>query len=177
MKTYIALIRSINVGGTGKLAMSRLREICEQAGFGQVRSYIQSGNLVLQSDLSAAQVKTRLEDLLLAELGRPHAVFVRTLDEMSGLLKGNPYPGAEKSRLLVVFFDCAPELSEVIAPDGEQLTVGKREVYVHYPLGLGRSRLKAPGLQAGTGRNLNTLSKLLELGREVGDEPTGGAVD
>jgi len=166
MKTYIALLRAINVGGTGKLAMARLRQLCEQAGFAEVRTYIQSGNAVLKSTLSEGQVKATLEKLLQEELGKPYAVFVRTASELNEVLEKNPYPKAEAKFLQVVFFDKVPQLKGVVAPDGEELTVGKREIYVHYPRGMGQSRLKAPGLQEGTGRNLNTLGKLLEMAVE-----------
>jgi uncharacterized protein (DUF1697 family) len=166
MRTYIALLRAINVGGTGKLAMARLRELCEEAGFAGVRSYIQSGNLVLQSSLSEARVKAALEKLLEQELGKPHAVFVRTAAELAEVIEKNPYPGAEARFLQVVFFDKAPELKGVVAPAGEELTAAGREVYVHYPQGMGQSKLKVTGLKEGTGRNLNTLSKLFEMAVE-----------
>jgi len=166
MKTYVALLRAINVGGTGKLAMARLRELCEEAGFSQVRTYIQSGNLVLKSPLSEAKVKAVLEKVLAQELGKPYAVFVRTAAELSKVLEDNPYPKAEAKFLQVVFFDRLPELKNVVAPGGEELSAGKREIYVHYPQGMGQSKLKAPGLKEGTGRNLNTLGKLLEMAVE-----------
>ncbi len=166
MKTYIALLRAINVGGTGKLAMARLRQLCEQAGFSQVRSYIQSGNVVLKSPLSEAKVKAALEKLLEQELGKPYAVFVRTAPELNEVLEKNPYPQAGAKFLQIVFFDEVPELKGVVAPGGEELMAGKREIYVHYPQGMGQSRLKAPGLKGGTGRNLNTLGKLLEMAVE-----------
>ncbi|MBN9420119.1 hypothetical protein ABS71_13465 [bacterium SCN 62-11] len=163
MHTYIALLRAINVGGTGKLAMARLRQLCEEAGFQTVQSYIQSGNLVLQSSLTEAKVKAELEALLEKELGKPYAVFVRTADELQQVLKSNPYEDCQ-----VVFFDHKPKLGGVVAPDGEELSTGKREVYVHYPNGMGKSKLKAPGLKDGTGRNLNTLRKLLAMAEDTG---------
>jgi uncharacterized protein (DUF1697 family) len=166
MKTYIALLRAINVGGTGKLAMARLRQLCEEAGFEGVQSYIQSGNLVLRSPLSETQVKAALQKLLEQELGKPYTVFVRSAAELSQVIENNPYPAAEAKFLQVVFFDKAPALGQVTAPAGEELTVRGREVYVHYPNGMGRSKLKAPGLKDGTGRNLNTLRKLFEMAVE-----------
>lgn len=161
MGLYIALLRAINVGGTGKLAMARLGELCQAAGFEEVRSYIQSGNLVLKSSLSEAKVKSALEELLAEELGKAHSAFVRTPQELKEVLADSPYPECQ-----VVFFDHSPaksSLEKVVAPDGEELCLGKREVYVYYPNGMGKSRLKAPGLKDGTGRNLNTLRKLLEM--------------
>ena len=161
MKTYIVLLRAINVGGTGKLARARLRELCEQAGFQEVRSYIQSGNLVLRSDLSEGKVQSGIEALLEKELGKPYGVFVRTPQELAAVLKANPYPQAQ-----VVFLHHVPaqEMLEVLnASDGEEVTLGRKEVYVHYPNGMGRSKLKVPGLNLGTGRNLNTLEKLAKM--------------
>lgn len=161
MNSYIALLRAINVGGTGKLAMARLRQLCEEAGFQNVRSYIQSGNLVLQSPLSATKVQADLEEILEKELGKSHAVFLRTPKELQQVLQANPYEECQ-----VLFFHHKPELGTVVAPDGEEITTGLKEVYIHYPNGMGRSKLKASGLKLGTGRNLNTLRKLLEMAQE-----------
>ena len=161
MKTYIVLLRAINVGGTGKLAMARLRELCEQAGFQQVRSYIQSGNLVLRSQLPEAKVQASLEALLEMEMGKPYGVFLRTPQELNDVLQANPYPEAQ-----VVFLHQAPPqawLEEVHAPDGEEVTLGTKEVYIYYPNGMGRSKFKLPGLKLGTGRNLNTLKQLAKM--------------
>ena len=161
MHTYIVLLRAINVGGTGKLAMSRLRELCEQAGFQEVRSYIQSGNLVLRSELTEPKVQSALEALLDKELGKPYGVFVRTPQELTAVIQSNPYPQGQ-----VVFLHQAPPrdwLEQVHSPDGEEVTLGKKEVYIHYPNGMGRSKFKLPGLKIGTGRNLNTLEKLAKM--------------
>lgn len=166
MQTFIALLRAINVSGTGKLAMARLRQLCEEAGFKDVRTYIQSGNVVLKSSLSEAKVKAALEQLLEGELGKAHAAFVRTAAELSEVIEKNPYPKAEAKFLQVVFFDKAPALGQVTAPEGEELSIRGREVYVHYPNGMGQSKLKAAGLKEGTGRNLNTLRKLFEMAVE-----------
>lgn len=161
MKTYIVLLRAINVGGTGKLAMARLRELCGQAGFHEVRSYIQSGNLVLQSDREEAEVQSSLEKLLEKELGKPYGVFVRTPQQLSAVIQANPYPQGQ-----VVFLHHSPPqewLEQVHAPDGEEVTLGKNEVYIHYPNGMGRSKFKLAGLKTGTGRNLNTLERLAKM--------------
>jgi len=161
MNTYIVLLRAINVGGTGKLAMARLRELCEQSGFQKVRSYIQSGNLVLRSPLLEAKVQSSLEALLEKEMGKPYGVFVRTPQELTAVIKANPYPQGQ-----VVFLHQAPLqnwLEQLHAPDGEEVTLGKKEVYIHYPYGMGRSKFKLPGLKTGTGRNLNTLEQLAKM--------------
>ena len=166
MPVFAALIRAVNVGGTGKLPMSELRELCAGLGFGNVRTYIQSGNLVVHSDLDAEGVKALLEDALERRMGKPVRVLVRTPGELSAILEGNPYPDAPPNRVLVLFLDEAvpPGVFEAVqAPGGEELTRGEREVYVHFPDGQGRSKLKMPMADVGTARNLNTVRKLLEM--------------
>ena len=76
MPTHIALLRAINVGGTGKLPMTELRALCEELGFANVRTYIQSGNVVFESRLSQARAKAALEAALEARMGRGHAALL-----------------------------------------------------------------------------------------------------
>jgi uncharacterized protein (DUF1697 family) len=82
------------------------------------------------------------------------------------VLEQNPFPDAAASRVLVLFLDEKPPaaaLKQVVSPDGEQLHASGRHVLIHFPNGMGRSKLKIPLSQIGTGRNLNTVRKLLEL--------------
>ena len=83
MTAFIALPRAVNVGGTGALPMSDLRDLCEALGFKGARTSIQSGNVVLESQLSEAEVKAALEKALAAKLGKPVGVIVRTAAEMA----------------------------------------------------------------------------------------------
>ncbi len=166
MTAFIALLRAVNVGGTGALPMSELRDLCEALGFKGARTYIQSGNLVLESKGSEAKVKAALEKALAAKMGKPVGVMVRTAAEMAAVLAGNPYPKGKPSHTYVMFLDEAPAedvLEGVVAPDGEELAVGKREIYVHYANGMGQSKLKVPGAKVGTARNMNTVAKLVEM--------------
>ena len=80
MNAYVALLRAVNVGGTGKLPMSDLKALCERAGFLGVRTYIASGNVVFESRMSEAQVKAALESALEEYAGKPVGVLVRTAD-------------------------------------------------------------------------------------------------
>jgi uncharacterized protein (DUF1697 family) len=146
--------------------MGELRELCAGLGFGNVRTYIQSGNLVVHSDLDAGGVKALLEDALERRMGKSVRVLVRTPGELSAILEGNPYPDAPTNRVLVLFLDevVPPGVIEAVqAPGGEELTRGEREVYVHFPDGQGRSKLKMPMADVGTARNLNTVRKLLQM--------------
>jgi uncharacterized protein (DUF1697 family) len=166
MPTHIAMLRAVNVGGTGKLPMADLREIASALGFQNPRTYIASGNLVLESQLGAAKVKQALEAALLKRFGKPCAVLVRSAAELQQVLEDNPFPKAEPSKLLVLFLDAAPDkkaLAAVTAPDGEQVEAGAREVYIHFPNGMGRSKLKIPLASISTGRNLNTVRALLQM--------------
>ena len=92
MSVYVALLRAVNVGGTGKLPMSDLKELCEKAGCRKVRTYIASGNVVFESRMTEVQVKTALETALAAYAGKPVGVLVRTAPEMSEVLASNPFP-------------------------------------------------------------------------------------
>ncbi len=86
MTSFIALLRAVNVGGTGKLPMQELTKMCEAAGFHSVRTYIASGNVVFKSKLSETKVKEELGRRLLAYAGKPVGVAVRTAAEMAEVL-------------------------------------------------------------------------------------------
>lgn len=166
MPTHIALLRAINVGGTGKLPMAELRALCEDAGFRDVRTYIASGNLVFTTPLAVAKAKAKLEALLAKRLGKPWLAVFRTRTELEAIVARNPFPDAASNQLLVMFLDEAPPrdaLADVRPPGGERLTLIDRELYIHFPDGMGRSKLRIPFAKVGTGRNLNTVRKLIEL--------------
>lgn len=168
MAVYIALLRAVNVGGTGKLPMSELRTLCEKAGFEDVVTYIQSGNVVFRSALPPAGVQESLESLLSKRMGKPPGVLIRTPARMKRILEGNPFPQAPPNRVLVFFLETSVSKRAVDAvdpPGREELVASGKEIYVHYPDGQGRSKLKVPYADRGTGRNLNTVRKLLELAR------------
>ncbi len=134
MKTYVALLRAVNVGGTGKLPMVQLKAMCERIGGANVRTYIASGNVVLDSALPAAQVKQKLEAELARHAGKPMGVAIRTAAEVAKVLAANPFPGAEAKRTVAIFLDKAPPksmLDGIKGPNGEEVRLGEREVYVH----------------------------------------------
>ena len=165
MTTFVALLRAVNVGGTGKLPMSKLREICETAGFSNPRTYITSGNVVFGSDLSEAAVKAKLEKALTAYAGKPIAVVVRTGKELTSVLAANPFKSAAANRTVAIFLDAPPPKDVMAGVTGrrdEEVAAGLRELYVHYGDGIGRSKLKIPAAKAGTARNMQTIAKLAE---------------
>lgn len=168
---YAALLRAVNVGGTGKLAMTDLARLCEKTGFCDVKTYIQSGNVVFTCAGKEPAVKKAIEQALTKHMGKPVAVMIRTAGELEAAIAANPFPKAEPNRLLVTFFDEALPKGAVDGlegPDGERLAVRGRELFVHYPNGMGSSKLKVPaGLKLGTGRNLNTVAKLAAMARAL----------
>ncbi|PZU87485.1 MAG: hypothetical protein DI528_07425 [Shinella sp.] len=172
MTVHIALLRAVNVGGTGKLPMSELKALAESLGLRDVSTYIQSGNLIFRDDEDAASVVGRLDAALAEKLGKPPGVFVRSASELDAILAANPFPDAIPSQLLVTFFaEPLPDnaLSGLVAPGGEEVVVLGREIYVHYPIGAGRSRLKLPVLKRGTARNINTVAKLSQMAHALGE--------
>jgi len=163
---YVALLRAVNVGGTGKLPMADLKAMCVDAGFSCVRTYIASGNVVFTSGLKVDQARSRLEQRLNAFAGKPVGVIMRTAGEMAEVLKDNPFPKALPNRTVAIFFDRAPPadtLTSITGHKDEELSLGDREVYVHYGDGMASSKLKIPAARLGTARNMNTIAKLVEL--------------
>jgi uncharacterized protein (DUF1697 family) len=171
MSVYVALLRAVNVGGTGKLPMSDLKAMCVKAGFCKVRTYIASGNVVFESRESESQVKATLEAALAAYAGKPVGVLVRTPAELAEVLARNPFPDVAPHRTVAIFLDGPPPtdaLERVTGRGGEEIRLGKREIYVHYGDAMAGSKLKIPAAKTGTARNINTVSKLVEMASELG---------
>jgi uncharacterized protein (DUF1697 family) len=166
MTSFIALLRAVNVGGTGKLPMTDLKTMCEAAGFNSVRTYIASGNVIFESRLDETAVRMALEKRLLAYAGKPVAVMVRTADEMAEVLAKNPFPHAPGNRTMAIFLDAAPPKDALDSLSGrvdEDVGLGRREIYVLYGENMARSKLKIPAAKSGTARNMNTVAKLASM--------------
>jgi uncharacterized protein (DUF1697 family) len=169
MPVFIVLLRAVNVGGTGKLPMGDLKRLCEEAGFRNVRTYIASGNVVAERDGAEAQAKAALEAELQAYTGKPVGVIVRTATEMAKISANNPFPDRAASLTAAIFLDRAPPadaLKNVKGHANEEMQLGAREIYVHYPDGMGRSKLRIPAASDGTARNMNTVAKLAAMAAE-----------
>jgi uncharacterized protein (DUF1697 family) len=169
MPVFILLLRAVNVGGTGKLAMSDLRRLSEKAGFRAVRTYIASGNVVAERDGSESQAKAALEAELKTYAGKPVGAIVRTGAEMAEVVALNPFPDRAADRTVAIFLDHAPTpdtLSGIKGQANEELRLGAREIYVHYPDGIGRSKLAIPAARMGTARNIATVAKLAAMAAE-----------
>jgi uncharacterized protein (DUF1697 family) len=170
MAAFIALLRAVNVGGTGKLPMSDLKAMCEELGFTAVRTYIASGNVVFASRKSEAAVKAALEKRLAAYAGKAVGVLVRSAAEMAQVSADNPFPKAAPNRTMAIFLDEPPPKDTLAAVRGrkdEEIGLGKREIYVHYGDGMGQSKLVIPAAKAGTARNMNTVAVLAKMAAEL----------
>jgi uncharacterized protein (DUF1697 family) len=174
MGTYVALLRGINVGGHNRVSMPALRELCDDLGYADVVTYIQSGNVALRSPArSAAAVERALTAAIEKELGLTIAVIVRTEPELEKVSRGNPFPKAAPNRLHVAFLAAEPAAARVRALEAydtgpDEVKVRGREAYLHTPGGYGNSRLSGMFIEnqlqvAATARNWNTVTKLLEL--------------
>jgi uncharacterized protein (DUF1697 family) len=166
---FVILLRAVNVGGTGKLPMSDLKRLCENAGFRKVRTYIASGNVVAERDGSEAEAKAALEAELKAYAGKPVGVIVRAGAEMAKVAANNPFPDRAANTTVAIFLDRAPSpdaLKEVRGQANEEVRLSAREIYIHYPDGIGRSKLRIPAAGDGTARNMNTVAKLAAMARE-----------
>jgi uncharacterized protein (DUF1697 family) len=166
MTTYIALLRAVNVGGTGKLPMQDLKNLCEQQGFANVRTYIASGNVIFDSGKRESAVKAVLEGALREYAGKHVGVLVRTAKEMQQVLAANPFEKLEPNRTVAYFLDDPPPKDTLRTVTGaltEEVRLGKREIYVYFGALMASSKLKIPAASAGTARNMNTIAKLAEL--------------
>jgi uncharacterized protein (DUF1697 family) len=180
MTTYVGLLRAVNLGPTNKVAMADLRDLLGELGLNDVRSLLQSGNLVFRS---ATRSTSRLERLLEEEtawrLGLDTQYFVRTAREWREVVADNPFPAEAKrdpGHLLVVVLKDAPAREAVTAlqkaiAGREVVRVKGRQAYVVYPDGIGRSRLTSALIERklgtrGTGRNWNTTLKLEAMAKQ-----------
>ena len=174
----IVLLRGINVGGHRRVPMADLRALLAGLGYDGARTYLQSGNVVLESKASSKTVRRTIERAILAELGLDVAIFVRTRDELAEVIAKNPLGDVARdpSRYLVSFLSAEPDAAlvrEAAAVDvrPEQFVVSGREIYAWHPDGVHASKLakvlseRRLGVTA-TARNWNTVTKLLELADE-----------
>jgi uncharacterized protein (DUF1697 family) len=178
MARQIALLRGINIGPRNRVSMPDLRAWLERDGYADVRTLVQSGNIVLSAKGKPATLERALEKLLADELGLDLEVVVRTRDELADAIARNPFPHATETPkwFQVSFLSQAPSTEVAEALNGgdfspEEVRVDGREVYAWHPNGIQRSELtksltdRKLGVTA-TARNWNTVTKLLEMADE-----------
>jgi uncharacterized protein (DUF1697 family) len=150
--------------------MKALRAIAEELGFDAPRTFIASGNLLFSSGKTEAQVARLLEERLAQHVGADVPVMVRTAGEIAKVAKANPFSDEPGAKVAAIFLKQVPPKDTVEQARGradEQLALGTREIYVHYPSGMGRSKLRFPAKIVGTARNMHTVAKLAELAKQV----------
>ena len=166
MTAFVALIRAVNVSGTGKLPKDELKAMGEACGFANVRTFINSGNLLFTSELAESTVKKRVEDQLAEFFGKPVPAFVRNVEEMGEAAQRNPFTDDKPSRVMAHFIDEEPAQAMLDAArdvQGERLALGPRLLYVSYGEGIGKTKLKLPAVKQGTARNMNSVGKIADL--------------
>jgi uncharacterized protein (DUF1697 family) len=171
----IVLLRGINIGPRNRVSMPALRELLEEAGFCEVRTYLQSGNVVLTSAKRPERIASECERLIADAFGLEIAVVARTRAQLGAVVRKNPLRQVAKDpkRYQVTFLasplaaETRSKLQDAVA-QAEELVIAGREVYAWHPAGVARSRLwtllasKTLGVTA-TSRNWTTVETLLEL--------------
>ncbi len=173
---YVALLRGINVGGRNKLSMKRLAAIFVEAGCEDVETYIQSGNVVFRADARlAARIPGLITGEIEAQTGLHVPVVMRRVEELAGVIADNPFVEreADERALHVMFLSDEASRDDVASLDPDrsppdEFVVAGREIYLHCPDGVGRTRLTTAYFDArlgttSTSRNWRTVNKLLEL--------------
>jgi uncharacterized protein (DUF1697 family) len=182
MPVVISMLRGVNVGGHNKIKMDALRALCESLKLRDPCTYIQSGNVVFRTEKrDLGRLAKRLENEIERSFGFRPDVILRTATELRQALARNPFAtrrGIEPSKLLVIFLAGDPRQKArdqvlSIKANPEELRIDGREIYIYYPNGMGRPKLSWAVIEKilktrGTGRNLNSVTKLLEMAEAMG---------
>jgi uncharacterized protein (DUF1697 family) len=177
------MLRAVNVGGTSRIKMDALQAVYESIGLQDVRTLLQSGNVVFRSTLADRErLVRRIKQEIERQLELDVEVILRTLAEVASIVERGPIlsPRADKAKLVVMFLSNVPAAAAQAAlakwhkdrKGPEMIEMRGPEIYLYYPDGIGRSKLTNAVLEskldvAGTARNWNTLEKLLETGRAL----------
>jgi uncharacterized protein (DUF1697 family) len=181
MPVIISMLRGVNVGGHNQIKMDALRALYETLGLLDARTYVQSGNVIFRTkERSIDGLSKRIEEGIQRDFGFRPSVILRTASEMRAAIAKNPFasrPGIEPSKLLVTFLAGEPTAEArgnalAIKTFPEELRLDGREVYIYFPNGMARPKMSWPRIEkalktSGTGRNWNTVTKLLEMAEEL----------
>jgi uncharacterized protein (DUF1697 family) len=187
MTVYVSMLRAVNVGGSSRIKMDALQRVYESLGLADVRTLLQSGNVVFRSNLTdRGRLVKRIMQELERQLGLQIEVILRTLAEVASIVERGPLlsPRADPAKLLVMFLASVPDAAAQTAllkwhkskEMPEMLELRGPEIYLYYPDGVGRSKLTSAVIEnkletSGTARNWNTLVKLVETGRTLERAP------
>lgn len=174
---YIALLRGINVSGHKIIKMESLRKMMENLGFENVKTYIQSGNIVFHSELENVQeLEELIKNQILKEFGFDVQIQVLNPEVFKSALENNPFLKKENLEIKQHYFAFLNEnpsqenweILKNIQLNGELMELGNKVIFIYYPTGAGQSKLTTNLIESKlkvsvTARNLNTTKKLLEM--------------
>lgn len=178
---YIAMLRGINVSGHKIVRMQDLRELCAMLGFRSITTYLQSGNIVfLDEKKPSFSLSKSIGEAIHHEFGFAVPVFVKTSQEMKGVIEGNPFlrkRGIDRSKLHVTFLSeaapqSAPKNLEGLSSKRDRFCVGGQQIYLYCPDGYGNTKFSNTALEkvlcvAATTRNWKTVSTLYEIASKL----------
>jgi uncharacterized protein (DUF1697 family) len=181
MPVIVSMLRGVNVGGHNKIKMEALRALYESLGLQNPQTYIQSGNVVFRTkERDLIVLAQRIENAIERSFGFRPAVIVRTSSELKDVITRNPFGerrGVDPSKLLVTFLASIPlaesrEQVLTIKTEPEELHIDGREVYIYFPNGMARPKVSWVAIEkklktSGTGRNWNTVHRLLEMAEKL----------
>ncbi|PKQ43679.1 DUF1697 domain-containing protein [Confluentibacter flavum] len=177
MKTYIALLRGINVGGHKKVPMATLRELLTTSGLKQVQTYIQSGNVIFKSQEEAHELEETIKKSILDYFGFEVFVIIKTPNELQTILNDCPFPKDKMEKSFFVILSKIPDtplVKEVqqLTYENEEIIIKKDALYFYCSTGYGQSKFNMNTFERklnviGTSRNYNTMVKLLSLSGEI----------
>lgn len=189
MIAVVCLLRGVNVGGRNKCAMQELSALCESLELKDPQTYLQSGNVVFRTkQTNLARLAARFQDAFGRKFGFRAVAILRTAEEMREVVAQNPFAkraAEDPGRFMVMFLAEQPESGaqeklQQMPRGREELRLQGREIYIYFPDGAGRSRLAWSTLgeklgTMGTGRNWNTVRRLVEMAERAGGAGPGGA--
>lgn len=177
MNKYVILLRGINVGGHRKVPMAELREILSDSGFKNVVTYIQSGNVILQSSQNSKNIKTKIEKVILKHFGFEVIVIVKTKEELKEIFDNCPFQQQTKEKSYFMILDSLPDkfgLQEVssLTHIGEEFHITYTSIYFFSANGYGRTKFNSNFFERklkvnATARNYKTMLKLLAMTNET----------
>lgn len=177
MPVVVSMLRGVNVGGRNLIKMEALRTLYESLGLLDVQTYVQSGNVVFRTtERNLAPLARRIEDGIERGFAFRAGTVLRTASDLRDAVAKNPFAtrqGIDPAKLLVTFLHAAPDTGSrgnalAIKTFPEELRIDGREVYIYFPNGMARPKMSWPRIEKalktwGTGRNWNTVTKLLEM--------------
>jgi uncharacterized protein (DUF1697 family) len=178
LTVYVAMLRGVNVGGNS-LKMDWLRDACANIGMQNIRTCVQSGNIVFSSRLAAAKLAETLKTTIDAKTRLPVSVVVRNASEMAKIVAGNPFVkqnGIEPTKLHVTFLAKAPskpalDKLDALAGTRDEYRLAKQEIYLHCPINYGETKLSNAAIEkalsvGATTRNWTTVTTLCAMAAE-----------